>query len=426
MEAFIIDKMEVLSVGEKIRKLRVKNGVRLKDICSENLSISKISCIENNKIKADKASLKILAKKLGATYEYLSKDIPEQISENISSFDEEELSVEVFEKYKYNLQIAVKYEIYDLVFKICNRVFNKFIFEKDFSPYIEKIFEIIPIYFDSLLKVKDISKEIIYNLDLAIYFLIRDEFGMAAYYFKFLRKAISNYKILKEYDNIITVCEANCYINLREYDNLYFIKEKIEIFNYENSPYSYDVKYFDSILNIKYNFEKFNTKNTFEEFKNCPLERKIEYLYKLSKILYELEHLKECIYFCEKLYSVLINNKFDNCRYKYLVCKSLVHISKVYVDNMKRNRLRNSIENALNLSIEEGYTDLIPWIYFYKSLFYMKKNEINRVNTYINLCMHFISVANRKNRNRIHLNLGFMFYELKDKYESIKNFNYVK
>ena len=84
MGEFIIDNMEVLSIGEKVRKLRIKKGVRLKDICSKNLSISKISCIENNKIRADECSLKILANKLGTSYEYLSKDVDDQIFEKIS------------------------------------------------------------------------------------------------------------------------------------------------------------------------------------------------------------------------------------------------------------------------------------------------------------------------------------------------------
>ena len=128
MGEFIIDNMEVLSIGEKVRKLRIKKGVRLKDICSKNLSISKISCIENNKIRADECSLKILANKLGTSYEYLSKDVDDQIFENISSFDEEIFNMEIFEKYKYNLHIAIEYKIYDLVFKICNRIFNRFVF----------------------------------------------------------------------------------------------------------------------------------------------------------------------------------------------------------------------------------------------------------------------------------------------------------
>ena len=125
----IIDKMEILSVGEKIKRLRTYKGIKLKDICNENLSISKISCIENNKIKPDKYSLEILASKLGTTYEYLSKDVFSQIYENIENLNKD-LKTNNFDNYKFNLCIAVKYKIYDLVFYICNQIFKKFIFDK--------------------------------------------------------------------------------------------------------------------------------------------------------------------------------------------------------------------------------------------------------------------------------------------------------
>ena len=103
--------------------------------------------------------------------------------------------------------------------------------------------------------------------------------------------------------------------------------------------------YFDVVWNIKYNFEKFNVKDIFEKFKNCSFERKIEYFYNLSCILYELRHLKECIYLWKTVFD------FDSCKYKYLVCRALVHILKIYIENIHRDKLKDFIENALNLSI---------------------------------------------------------------------------
>ena len=45
--------MEILSTGEKIKRARVYQGITLKELCSDEISISKMSCIENGKIKAD-------------------------------------------------------------------------------------------------------------------------------------------------------------------------------------------------------------------------------------------------------------------------------------------------------------------------------------------------------------------------------------
>ena len=50
--------MEILSTGEKIKRARVYKGITLKELCRDRISISKMSCIENGKIKADEESLK--------------------------------------------------------------------------------------------------------------------------------------------------------------------------------------------------------------------------------------------------------------------------------------------------------------------------------------------------------------------------------
>ena len=75
--------MEILSTGEKIKRARVYKGITLKELCRDRISISKMSCIENGKIKADEESLKYIAEKLQIDYNYLTKDVYEQIKSNI-------------------------------------------------------------------------------------------------------------------------------------------------------------------------------------------------------------------------------------------------------------------------------------------------------------------------------------------------------
>ncbi|MGL5354659.1 MAG: helix-turn-helix domain-containing protein, partial [Clostridium sp.] len=75
--------MEILSTGEKIKRARVYQGITLKELCGEQISISKMSCIENSKIKADENILKYIAKKLSVDYSYLVQDVQEEIIYNI-------------------------------------------------------------------------------------------------------------------------------------------------------------------------------------------------------------------------------------------------------------------------------------------------------------------------------------------------------
>ena len=77
--------MEILSTGEKIKRARIYKGITLKELCGEEISISKMSCIENGKIKADDECLKYISDKLQIDYSYLVQDVYEQIKENIKS-----------------------------------------------------------------------------------------------------------------------------------------------------------------------------------------------------------------------------------------------------------------------------------------------------------------------------------------------------
>ena len=57
--------MEILSTGEKIKRARVYKGITLKELCGDKISISKMSCIENGKVKLD--TWLSFAKKYGVT-----------------------------------------------------------------------------------------------------------------------------------------------------------------------------------------------------------------------------------------------------------------------------------------------------------------------------------------------------------------------
>lgn len=81
--------MEILSTGEKIKRARVYQGITLKELCGNKVSISKMSCIENGKIKADKDMLEYIANKLDLDYEYLVRDVKEQIISNLELINED-------------------------------------------------------------------------------------------------------------------------------------------------------------------------------------------------------------------------------------------------------------------------------------------------------------------------------------------------
>ena len=76
--------MEILSTGEKIKRARIYQGITLKELCGNRVSISKMSCIENGKIKADNEILKYIADKLDIDLNYLVRDVKDQILANLN------------------------------------------------------------------------------------------------------------------------------------------------------------------------------------------------------------------------------------------------------------------------------------------------------------------------------------------------------
>ena len=57
--------MEILSTGEKIRKARIKKSMTLKELCGKEISVSKMSTIENDKVQAEDWILELVSKRLG-------------------------------------------------------------------------------------------------------------------------------------------------------------------------------------------------------------------------------------------------------------------------------------------------------------------------------------------------------------------------
>ena len=111
--------MEILSTGEKIKRSRIYKGITLKELCGDKISISKMSCIENGKIKADEESLRYIAKKLQVDYSYLVRDVYDQIKYNVQEIKESTYSFEKLENIiNYNLEYACKYGFNDLALKL--------------------------------------------------------------------------------------------------------------------------------------------------------------------------------------------------------------------------------------------------------------------------------------------------------------------
>lgn len=142
--------MEILSTGEKIKRARVYQGITLKELCGDKVSISKMSCIENGKIKADKDILEYISNKLKIDYDYLVRDVEEQIVSNLelirnNSIPEDEIDDVI----NHNLNYALEYSYDDLAFELMHILFNFYVERNK----VENIQIIISQYYDLYQKI---------------------------------------------------------------------------------------------------------------------------------------------------------------------------------------------------------------------------------------------------------------------------------
>ncbi|CAI3671498.1 hypothetical protein CNEO4_40084 [Clostridium neonatale] len=158
--------MEILSTGEKIKRARIFKGITLKELCQDKISIAKMSCIENGKVKADKELLQYIADKIEIDVDYLLEDVYDQLynnlislRKNVSCYDGSE------EKLIDNIEYAIKYEYFDLAFELMHILFSCYVEENK----VEKIQLIVSQYYDLFQRNNTEENTIIYFKDMAQY-----------------------------------------------------------------------------------------------------------------------------------------------------------------------------------------------------------------------------------------------------------------
>src|SRR3712207_1582890 len=139
--------MEILSIGEKIRRARVYKGYTLKYICGDKISVSKMSCIENNKINPEDWILEYVSDKLDLDINYLQEDVKSQIVKNIQCLKKEKFD-DYEKKLEYNLEFAINYLYFEQAFEIMHMMLIYNIDKRNF----DSIQAIIPKYYDVSLK----------------------------------------------------------------------------------------------------------------------------------------------------------------------------------------------------------------------------------------------------------------------------------
>lgn len=410
--------MEILSTGEKIKRARIYKGITLKELCGEEISISKMSCIENGKIKADDKCLKYISDKLQIDYSYLVQDVYEQIKDNIKSVKKSKHSLEKIESIiKYNLDYSFRYNFNDLALELIHILFKLYI--KDNK--IEKLQLLISKYFDLYQHATNNEQIIIYYNDMAEFFVKTKEYHEAISYYSRIIQIYEKDQI-KFDDKYIYACfyEGICYKNINLIEESYKCLKKIidkeALFKNDNDKGDYYHEFAivnillyigeaDKYLNIALDYKKddmkelakFKAENGDIYFKVHKDDKALIELEDAAKI-YPREDVRGCGEFLIKCIDILYkNNKYDEA-FSY-------------------------ISEALNLAIDIDDERLIEKAYYFKGMIHQKLNDYIQAEMYMNLATDFLlRFANNEEKYKRYNEMAELYYNLNELKESIKYF----
>ena len=410
--------MEILSTGEKIKRARVYQGITLKELCGNKVSISKMSCIENGKIKADKDILEYISDKLNLDYEYLVRDVKDQIISNLEVINNGGVLDEEMDKViNHNLNYALEYSYNDLAFELVHKLFSYYVKKNK----VENIQLIISQYYDLYQKNNTRENTITYYIDMATFFYSIKDFNEAINYYTRARKLLNSEKNFdKSIYAYICYREGKCYEKIGLLDESYkILKEAVKYIDHINNFLEKGDIYhcFATVcIKLKKNDTEKYLSLAYEYKKSDPITLAISKGKNAKSYFYvgnaerAIEEIKEGIDIFpsedEKNYVIFLNS-----------CIRTLYENKEY------DIAYEITDKALNSAINSNDIVLIEEAYYLNGMILQKKNMYIQAEMYMNLSLDSLfKFANKEKRYERYLEMGEMYYKLGEIKDSLKYF----
>ena len=409
--------MEILSTGEKIKRSRIYKGITLKELCGDKISISKMSCIENGKIKADEESLRYISKKLQVDYDYLVRDVYDQIKYNIEDIKKSTCSLKKLENIiNYNLEYACKCGFNDLALKLTHILFELYMD----NDKVENIQLLISKYYD-LYRLTQCNEEIIvYYSDMATFFMKTAEYHEAISYFARIIEIYEN-SYIEDRLSYVYACfyKGICYKNINMNEKAYeCLKKVLEFTNILSDKDKGDFYHEFAILNIllyKIEAEKY-LKKAFEYKKN-DLKELAKFKGKNGEVYFRVQEVNNAMKEIKDAIKIYPRKDKKGCGEFLIKCIDTLYNNKQYEEAFKYT------EEALDLAINIDEIKLIEKGYYFKGMIHQKKGEFIQAEMYMNLSTDFLfKFANSEERYKRYNEMAELYYNLGELKESVKYF----
>jgi len=420
-------RMKILSTGEKIKRSRIYKGYTLREICDDKISVSKMSCIENNKVMAEPWILELVSKKLDIDLEYLNENVLQQVEENIKILKENakneedgmDVMDEAFEaKVCYNLEFAEKYSYYELAIELIHMLFNFYLDKKDF----EKTQSITSKYYDLHLKTSIEDNKLSYYIDMARHLYIKKDYLQASSYYCNVREGLKDSKI-PNYKKLIIVTynEAACNIMLKDYVRAFDVGIKLlDLVEYVDTELkAAEIYHMLAVLSIRMKNDKFAEyeKKSYELYKDKSSNKAMA-IFNYASTMFDCNMKERAVKYISKGLSVyprvnktgLVGFMLDCV--EELIKNDVVELAQVISDEV------------LNYAINLDDIKFIEKSYYYKAIILDRQGKSSSAEMYMNLSLDsLLKFGEKQDVYTRYLEMGSMYHKLSNVADSIKYFS---
>lgn len=408
--------MKILSLGEKIKKLRKEQNMTLKELAGDRITAAQISHIERDKSHTSYELLEYLAEKLGVSIDYLletkemqSKKITDNLilkSEIYIKCDDLESAEDEIEEI---IDICKEYKLIENYGR-CNNLLAKINYKKEDYSSAVYYYEKALYYF-----IKNEDKENIYNsyVNIGIIYMLDKFYKGALTHFMFAKEVLeeSNIEDADIYKELYSKI-SECYINLDQPEKALDFMEKIDKMDNEDC-----IK--EEVDTLVFKAKNLLRIGKYEESKEC-FNKALEIIEKeenknrlakvyltMSKIYSEIGDIDKHIEYSQKVYDI---TKRDENQY---MMEGLFNMIDSYVKRGEYDIAQKYCKLALVSSIKNKNK-----YYEYRSLkfysdMYKNEDEIETSIEYLNKC---VEIAKILNDNKI---LAGLYIELGKLYSNI-------
>ncbi|MCB2305974.1 transcriptional regulator [Clostridium estertheticum] len=418
--------MKILSTGEKIKRSRIYKGYTLKEICDDKISVSKMSCIENNKVIAEPWVLELISKELDIDLGYLNENVFEQVKENIEILkvnvkNEENISTKD-EDYKtnvsYNLEVAEKYNYYDLAIELMHMLFNFYLDKKDF----ENTQAVTSKYYDLYLKTSRDDNKLTYYIDMARHLYIKEDFLEASSYYRNVRKGLYSSEILN-YKKIILVTynEAACNIKLENYERAFEVgKRLLDLVKYVDTDLrAAQIYHMLAILSIRMkngDFQKYEQKS-YKLYKD-KLSYKAMAIFNYGSTMFDCNMKEKAVEYISQ--GLIVYPRDD----KVGLVEFMLNCVEELIKNDVVEIAQSISDEVLNYAINLDDIKFIEKSYYYKAIILDRQGSASSAEMYMNLSLDsLLKFGDKKDIYARYLEMGSMYHKLSNVADSIKYFS---